>query len=379
MSSTTIPVKVRILLAARAAGRCEYRGCNRVLTADELTRMAMNTSCFAHIVADSKDGPRGDPVRSPLLAKEIANLMLVCATHHKLIDVDDEAGHPETLLLEFKGEHEERIARLTDIQGEHRTRIVIFGARIGDRPALPSVRAAQAAVLPMYPADDGTRIDLGQLGLRDDDPDFVGTAARIIRERVRELRTDQALRAAPEHISLFGLGPIALLMALGEALGNVGTVDVYNLRRPGIWAWGEERPPESAVVVERPAETAQRDVAIAFSVSGVVQEGEITTAVRERPFDPYRLRIEAPRLDAVVTREQLAELRDAWRALLQDIRRDHGAECIVHLFPAVPVALAVECGRALLPKSDPEIRIYDRQNHRGGFVHVLTLFERARA
>ena len=43
---------------------------------------------FAHIIADEPGGPRGHPVLSKQLAKELSNLMLLCLDHHRLIDVD---------------------------------------------------------------------------------------------------------------------------------------------------------------------------------------------------------------------------------------------------------------------------------------------------
>ncbi len=74
MSRTTLSVKTRLLVWVRAGGRCEYPGCNKLLLRDDLTATEMNRSYFAHIVADSPDGPRGDPVLSPLLKDDPSNV-----------------------------------------------------------------------------------------------------------------------------------------------------------------------------------------------------------------------------------------------------------------------------------------------------------------
>jgi hypothetical protein len=80
----------RTILWARAAGRCEYPGCNRSLIGDLVSGAEdKNFGFVAHIVADTPTGPRGDPIRSPQLSDDISNLMLLCYTHHKLIDVDE--------------------------------------------------------------------------------------------------------------------------------------------------------------------------------------------------------------------------------------------------------------------------------------------------
>jgi hypothetical protein len=110
MANTQIPTKIQIALWA-GAGRCEYRGCNEDLIGDLIaSREDGKFGFIAHIVADSAGGPRGDLVRSPTLAKDLNNLMLLCAKHHKAVDVDYLVDHPERVLLEMKAEHEDRIA-----------------------------------------------------------------------------------------------------------------------------------------------------------------------------------------------------------------------------------------------------------------------------
>ena len=44
MSVTNVPTSVRYCLWGRAAGRCEYRGCNHALYRDDLTKAEFNTS-----------------------------------------------------------------------------------------------------------------------------------------------------------------------------------------------------------------------------------------------------------------------------------------------------------------------------------------------
>src|SRR6266568_3992313 len=74
----------RTVLWAKAAGRCQYSGCNRSLIGDLISGAEdKNFGFVAHIVADTPTGPRGDPVRSPLLSDDVNNLMLICNVHHK--------------------------------------------------------------------------------------------------------------------------------------------------------------------------------------------------------------------------------------------------------------------------------------------------------
>lgn len=61
------PVWLQNELWARAAGRCEFRGCNELLYLDQLTKKRSNVSAISHIVAYSPDGPRGHLLRSKQL------------------------------------------------------------------------------------------------------------------------------------------------------------------------------------------------------------------------------------------------------------------------------------------------------------------------
>jgi hypothetical protein len=68
----------------------------------------------------------------------------------------------------------------------------------------------------------------------------------------------------------------------------------------------------------------------------------------------------------------LSQFSTAYRELMKELREVHGPECQIHLFPAVPIAIAVACGRELLPKADPRVHVYDLDGSRG-FIRTLTV------
>lgn len=65
------------MLCARAAGRCQFKGCNKYLFTDEITLDDFNNSNVVHIVASSPGGPRGNAIRSHQLSQSLENLMLM--------------------------------------------------------------------------------------------------------------------------------------------------------------------------------------------------------------------------------------------------------------------------------------------------------------
>jgi len=87
----------------------------------------------------------------------------------------------------------------------------------------------------------------------------------------------------------------------------------------------------------------------------------------------YTMTIARPDRNFLRAKEQLELFRNEWSRLLADIRAAHGEHCTIHLFPAVPCAVAVEIGRALLPKSDPRVLVYNHNRSRDGFSLALTV------
>jgi len=109
----------------RAAGRCQYAGCNASLIGDEISG-ATNASkgYIGHIVADSADGPRGHHVLSAKLAHDPDNLTLVCDAHHRLFDRELVAEHPVEVLREMKRRHEARMRIVTAIDEDRGSQVI---------------------------------------------------------------------------------------------------------------------------------------------------------------------------------------------------------------------------------------------------------------
>ncbi len=49
---TNVPHKLQLRLWGKAAGRCQYAGCNKPLWLDSLTKVEFNIAYAAHIIAD---------------------------------------------------------------------------------------------------------------------------------------------------------------------------------------------------------------------------------------------------------------------------------------------------------------------------------------
>lgn len=109
MSITSKSIK---LLWSNAAGRCSFRGCTERLSVEETEGVAPYTlGEMAHIKGNKLGSNRYDTEQSDVERDSYENLILLCPTHHTLIDkAENETEFPVELLHEMKQEHEEFIS-----------------------------------------------------------------------------------------------------------------------------------------------------------------------------------------------------------------------------------------------------------------------------
>jgi hypothetical protein len=115
-----------------------------------------------------------------LLAKEISNLMLLCDIHHRLVDKEDVAGHPEERLLVMKHKHEERIRLLTEIKDEKRSNVVLYRSNIGKHDTPLNLNCANEGLVPFRFPAEASCIELSLKNNADEDhtPEFWNTDRR---------------------------------------------------------------------------------------------------------------------------------------------------------------------------------------------------------
>ncbi len=367
-----IPDHIALKLWVHAGGRCEFPSCNELVWRDKLTFKEDNFSHIAHIVAASPDGPRGKKDTSANLQVDFDNLMLVCLTHSKLIDGRNSSEYSTEQLREYKQKHEERIMRQTAIGPENATVPVRFQANIGERRVEVSKALTYQALYPLFPADDkGVFLDFSSKA-GTGDQDFWTEFAREITEKVKQDFRKGNGEQRYEHLSIFALGPIPLLVNLGNQIGNTVPAVLYQKHRDTEdWKWKEEPKNDPFQYRVTKNDGIGSDIALVLSLSGKITEPEYRKIVGNAPV--YEIEIDKPETSFLSYRSRLDKFRMVYRQLLNEIRAKHGADCKIHLFPAIPAPIAVLCGRELLPKSDPQMLVYDNDKSKGGFNHIITI------
>ncbi len=369
MSESNIPLAVKLRIWARAGGRCQYRGCNEDLTKDELTGFAFNAAYLAHIVGDSIDGPRGDPIESPRLAKAFSNVMLMCDKHHRLIDVGDLKGHPTELLRAMKRESETRIANVVfGSAPDTKTEILRYAANIGEQSPVLSMKDALEAITPEYhsASDDGFGMQLLNSLKLDSDNTYWSTEEehlKISMERMIRLRQTSGFLP---RLSIFAFAPQPLLIRLGSFLSDIPHTDIYQLHRePRTWRWGDQ---ETDIDFSLEKQTHGTEPVLVFSLSATITNDRIHSVLKNASI--WQFTVKEPSRDLIKSRHHLKLFREAARKALDKIKALEGHTKILNVFPAMPVSTAVEFGRVRMPKADMTVRIYDEIKG-SGFIPTL--------
>lgn len=362
-------------LWARAAGRCEFSGCNRVLYKSPITQEGVNLSEKAHIYSFSIGGPRGPgPLKKrKQLLNSLDNLLLVCHDCHRKIDREKDGGrYSVSLLRRWKFEHEKRIAVVTGVAPHKKSTVVLYGANIGDESSPLHPLQAHWAMFPRsYPSDENP-ICLGMTWEgKDNQSQYWITEEQNLRAGFDRLVRPRLIDSG--HFSIFGLAPIPLLVRLGTLFTDKTAAQVYQLRREPeqTWRWGK-RSPNTDYKINVPR-TCDHQPALVISLSARIARQRVLWTLGEK-VSIWELTIEEPHNDFLKSRIQLSRFREVARRLMLQIAAHHGHKTPLAIFPAMPIATAVELGRVRMPKADMPWTLYDQNNKTGAFTKALDIY-----
>ncbi len=373
MSVTNISAANRYILWGKAAGRCEYRGCNKPLFRDALTQGEFNQAYIAHIVADVPGGPRGDAIKSDLLKDDLINLMLMCDEHHRLIDKVELAKHTVELLKEMKKEHEDRIEKVSAINKNMHSHIVTYKANVGVHTPFITYESVREFLLPThYPAlPSAIDLSLSNSPQRDKDDSFWKTELENLEMQFNEQLRPKLRKSEIKHLSVFAFAPMPLLIKLGTLVNDIQHGEIHQpVRSPKTWNLSHSIEPINFII----SESAQifPTVALNISLSATIKNDRIIS-VLSNECSIYTITIATPFNDFLKSKNQLQEFSIAIRKLLNKIKSKHNAQTSLNIFPAMPIATAIEFGRVWMPKADMPLNIYDENTFNSGFFKAVEI------
>jgi len=370
-------------LWVRAGGRCEFDGCNKYLLEDEFTGFPVSIADVAHIIGRKKSprSPRGEDSLSIEERNKAENLILLCSEHHnKIVDKKELLSEfPKEVLLKYKRVHEERIRYVTGLGPERETAVICMVGNIRGHAVSISREEIRKAVwesngrYPRYFASENNiKIDL--TGLPEKDEEIYWESGREIIDDAIERKIFAAIkREKINHLSILALARIPFLVYLGHCLGDKVVADIYQKHRDEdegwIWRKGGETVQFKSNLLQKGEKNSK--VALILSISGKITLEQLPNHINN-DFNIYEIEPEEgikPNRSIVTLESTLGAFRSVYQKLLREIERLHSNAKEIQLFPAIPISVAIICGRELMKTVSPSLCVYDKTT--GGYNFTM--------
>ena len=347
-----------------AHGRCMFEGCGTNLTVDPVTGQRGNFAYLAHNVASSEGGARGVLYLSDRLSNSPDNILLLCDTHHRIIDTVAKADYPAARLSEMRQRFCRDVERLLD--GLSRPPIPAFCVAWPVHQQTISVPSELQIAQALTPI--GVRLD-GQPNVLSDNETVLRSAEadtdnfwELMRSTVEHV-AEQILRQS--HVkayraALFAMGLMPSLIALGSKLGNKCEITpILRSRKHGLWYWPANQPRGEFFGIEGLEDLSNSEHEVCLKLA-LTASPEIMDATAETLG--YRVVSVVANKD-VIGNEALGHpddgnfFRQRMQKLLHELKDSYGVERI-HLLPCASNAACVFFGQAF-DSHHPELMIYD--------------------
>lgn len=373
--------KVKHEVGCVAGWHCQFEGCGENLRTHTIPGVEGNFSYYAHIIASSADGPRGDPIESPRRSTDPTNLMLLCDKCHKLIDRVAPHKYPadrlfqmrennirqvQSLLEKLKFKGAQMIAVTQPIQGQGAG----FDERLAEEAMWQSqLRKSSRDCLHFMQTGNVSSSNQSVYWLN-----FFHTLKTDLPVLKRRIDGIDGNTGRPDHIALFPLHGTSVLVATGRILGEASTVSLFQFTRDqvggnqgGQWSWPNmPRPDDSKFVlnIHKSASHHESEALLMvfltakipftqlppqFQTSGHLRiptvEVTLDAPSRSSIAHPYDLELFGKVLDTAY-----AKIQDEWQI---------GK---VHLIVIAPTTACVRVGQKMQARSQSEFILYERDS-----------------
>ena len=354
------PTRNQVLLDAH--GRCMFDGCGADLTVDPVTGKPGNFATLAHNVATSEGGARGVLYLSGRLSDEASNILLLCETHHRLVDTVAKADYPANELTAMR----ERFCRDAAVALDGLALTPVPGYCVAwpvhsQVISVPSSVEVGRALRPMGACLDGQlrTVSTNDEVLRLSD---VATQWRTMSRAVANTADRILMQAHGDgyHAALFAIGLMPALIALGAKIGNKsGITPMLRYRENGLWYWPVEEPRGEFYTVDGLERLTSREneVCLLLGLTAVPTAMHQTAESLGVPVVSVVARPEWLGNGALGHPDDGAAFRQRMQELLHRLRDAHGVER-VHVLPCASNAASVFFGQAF-DNYHPALTVYD--------------------
>ena len=360
----------KLFLMGLCGGKCEFRGCEKSIVEDMLTGDKVNFSNYAHIIASSTNGPRGDKILSSKLSNDVNNIMVLCRDHHKEID-DLPEKYTVDILKNMKSEHENYVREIMKIKKERKVMGIKYTFSISDRvPKINDEDIRSCAFKQGYYCS-GDIINLSDSKSDEIDKEYLYILEKEnLKRNFLQMVKPQLKKENVKKILLCAIAPQPLLIYLGNLFSDIVDVSVQQLQREPIQQWylNDDNNEEFEININIPQKKYSK-VALNISITADISEERIRSIIGEE-YDIIKIESNIHGNDIIKSKSQIEIYKNKIREVYELIKDVYGRDCEINIFPAMPISIAVETGRCWMKKTHPSLVIYDEKN---GFKKALTI------
>lgn len=377
-----IPISTKRKLWVVTAGRCQYPGCTELLWRDSVTYQELNKSYIAHIEAVSEGGARYNKIlaRDKSKLHEFSNLMLLCDTHHRLIDnvssngVEPHIHHSVDKLKRIKRSHEEMIEFMTSFNSLRNSYPMLLKCNMEKFKINFDIDDIREAMLPdRRPKTPQTiDIDLTKSSITEEDENFWRQNAFEIKQQLNFRIQQGPDRDEINHLSIFAMGPIPLLIYFGYCLGDIIDTNLYQKHRNAGWKWEENNEDsdfEYQTIFPQDIDNYTEGV-LEISISGNITDNQYPEHLKNIPR--FTFKADNPGFYFLNTYEKFELFRKEIREFMNVVREEYPQISKLHLLSAIPCPIAIEFGRAYM-KEYPKIFVYNSSREERIFKFALEI------
>jgi hypothetical protein len=224
----------------------------------------------------------------------------------------------------------------------------------------------QKALVPKKAMDDDIDLTLKDSSYGVEDPIYWELEEKnLIRSfEKRVIPAIENYRSGFLNISVFAIGPIPLLVKLGDLLSNKQNIDVYQLKKsPATWDWEISENQTTYIVNYIQENKNPKKVILILSLSGQIKKEEVQSVTSWENAIVVEVKPDHEQYDDYLrNKTQLENFVHCYQVLKEDLRKKCTNDTKIHVFAAVPASVAIEIGRHRNNTVDLPLVVYNYTN-----------------
>lgn len=371
--------KVKHVVGCAAGWHCQFDGCGEDLCSHAQPNIKGNFSYFAHIIASSANGPRGDTIESPKRAQDPENLMLLCDKCHRLIDRVAPHKYPADLLFRMRKNNIREVSNLLNTLKYETSQMIAVVQDIQGQTASFDERSAEEAMWVSKLRQGGQQpvhfMRNGSLSTSNDDGYWYGMFKALkldIPTLLRCIRGTDADTGKPKRIALFPLHSTSVLIATGRILGEASSITQFQFHRDQVaqtlgeqWAWSLSPEPSRdkyKIIIEKDMDGNHQEALLRVQLTAAIANDQLPTnfyANENFQIPSINITIDTPNRNAIGHPADLVLLGkvidEAYRVL-----QDSWHIKTVHLIVVAPATACVRVGQKMQARNHSDFILYER-------------------